>query len=80
MHPKREQNPRARRPKAPRGEYDDLVEAAWEAEWWCERSGKNYIKCYPPDGGRMVVVKATPSGSKTLANTRAQFRRRGLDV
>jgi len=57
-----------------------MVKAAWDAGWWCVRSGKNYVKCYPPDGSRMIVVKATPSDWRTARNTRAQFRRAGLTL
>lgn len=80
MHEKRRQKPDAKRPKARRKDYDALVKAAWEAGWWCERRGSSYIRCYPPDGTEWVTVKQTPSGSRTLENTKAQFRRRGLDV
>lgn len=80
MHRKRTENPDAKRPKHPRKEYDPLIAAAWDAGWWAERSSKNYIILFPPDGGRFVPVPSTPSGTRTLRNVRAQLRKRGLDV
>ncbi len=80
MHPKRVANPDAPRPKHPKKDWDELVEAAWAAGWWCERANTNYFKCWPPDGGRMVPLPATPSGSRTLLNKRLALRRSGLEI
>lgn len=80
MHPDREADPTAQRPKLRNKDMDKLVAAAWEAGWKCVRSGKNYILCYPPDGGRMVTIPSTPSSSKTYANKRAPLRRGGVNL
>lgn len=80
LHPKRLGDENGKCPKHGRAGYRELIELAWAAGWWCERANTNYIKCYPPDNKRMVVVPSTPSGTRTLANKRAQFRRSGLDV
>lgn len=80
LHPKRLENPSASRPKLPRKELDALVRAAWKAGWWCQRSGKNYILCYPPDDGRMVRIPSTPSSMYTANNVARKLRRRGVDV
>ncbi len=81
MHRKRLENPDAKRPKAPRKDYDKLVAAAWSAGWWCERGTNNYIKCWPPGDGKMVVVPSTPKrGGRGLENLRLAFRRAGLKL
>lgn len=80
LHPKRLAHHDAKCPRASKKEYRPLVKAAWNAGWWCEKRGSNYIHCYPPDDGEVVIVKSTPSGSRTLENTKARFRRSGLDV
>ena len=57
-----------------------LVDTAKRAGWRVEMGAKHY-KCYPPDGSKPLIVSTT---SKDLyhkyANTRADFRRAGLDV
>lgn len=80
MHPKRLEYPNAKRPRAPRKEYDRLVREAWRADWWCERKSNGYIHCYPPDDSGVVIVRSTPSKQGTFSRTRDQFRKRGLDV
>jgi hypothetical protein len=80
LHPKREENPDAKRPSVNNKEMDALVKAAGKAGWWCVKSRKNYVKCYPPDESKMVSVPNTPSGSRTPANYRLLFRRKGLNV
>ncbi len=80
MHPRRTANLNAKRPKVTHNGLDRLIAAAWDAGYSCERGRKNYVKCYPPDGKPMVVVAATPSDHRTYRNTRAEFRRRGLNV
>lgn len=80
MHPKRLENPNARRPELPKRDYDLLVKACWDAGWWCRRSGKNYILCYPPDDSQMVRIPSTPSSVHKLNNVTRNLRRKGLDV
>lgn len=80
MHPKRLENPEAKRPKAPRKDYDRLVKAAWDAGWWCERRRSNYIFCYHPNESDYVVVKSTPSKQGTLPRTARLLRKLGVDV
>lgn len=58
---------------------DGLVQACWEQGWWCEK-GKKHIKCYPPNGSRMVTVPGTPSDFRSYANTRSQLQRAGLTI
>jgi hypothetical protein len=80
VHPKRKDHPEAKCPKVSDGDLNGLVVAAWDAGWWCVKSGKSYAKCYPPNGDAMIVVVSTPSSSRTFKNTRGKFRRAGLDV
>lgn len=80
LHPKRVANPAAKCPRHGRKDYRRLIQAAWDAGWWCERGSDGYIKCWPPDAKRMVPIPATPSGTRTIDNKRAQFKRSGLDV
>jgi hypothetical protein len=78
VHPKREANPDAKRPKPRDRDMDRLVKMCWTQGWWCERGGTNHIKCYPPTDEGMVSVPSIPSGSRTYANLRSALRRRGL--
>jgi hypothetical protein len=47
VHPRRLDNPTAKRPKVSNRDMDTLVRAAWEQGWWCVEGGRNYVKCYP---------------------------------
>jgi hypothetical protein len=81
MHPKRLQSPNAKRPKVSNRDMDGLVNAAWEQGWWCERGGSNYVKCYPPNGSRMIPIQSTPSNPRRArANKMAALRRAGLKI
>jgi hypothetical protein len=80
MHPKRKQNPEAKRPKAKNKDNDALVQAAWDAGWWCQMSKKGYIHCKSPDGKGMVVIESTPSDHHSTRNSRARLRNLGLSV
>lgn len=80
MHPKRLQNPTARRPKVKDRDMNELVASAWACGAWCERGGTNHVKVYPPDGSRMVMIPSTPSDHRTVRNKRAALRRGGLSV
>lgn len=77
MHPKRAANPDAKRPTVRNRDMDALIVLAWDASWWCERGGKNHVKCFPPNDSRMVPIPSTPSGSRTAANKLAALRRGG---
>lgn len=80
-HPKREANPQATRPKHANTDFDRLVKAAWTAGWWIERSSTNYLKCYPPGDGHVVIVPSTPhTKGHRLKAMRQAFRAQGLDV
>lgn len=80
MHPERLKNPNATCPRHPRKEYRLLVEAAWEAGWWCWRDKNNYIRCRDPEGQGTIPVPSTPSKQGTLNVKKRQFQRFGLDV
>ena len=80
MHPEREKNPTAKRPKARNRENDAMVKAAWEQGWWCEMAKKGYIHVKSPDGKAMVVIESTPSDSHSTSNTRGRLRRAGLKI
>jgi hypothetical protein len=56
-----------------------MIEAAWDAGWWCEQ--RTYIYCYPIDKTKDIVkVPLTPSGSRTMRNKIRDFRAAGLDI
>ena len=57
LHPKRRENPDATCPRHPDKDIRRVVQAAWDAGWWCERKRTNYIVCRPP-GGRKPVLGA----------------------
>ena len=78
VHHKRAADPNAKRPKVKNKRMDELIRKCWEQGWWCERGGKNHVKCYPPNDQGMVPVPSTPSGSRTYANKLAALKRRGL--
>lgn len=78
-HPRRLTNPKAKRPKHPRKEWDDLVKLAWSAGWWCERR-KKYVYCYSPNREDIVKVPMTPSDWRTIRNKKRDFRAAGLKI
>jgi hypothetical protein len=80
VHPKRRQNPNAKRPTVKNRDLDGLIAAAWKAGWWAERMANNHVKCFSPTGGWIVPVPSTPSDHRTFRNKRGQFRRAGLNV
>lgn len=80
LHPLRVANENARCPRHNKKEWRPLVEKVWAAGWWIERGGQNYLKCFPPDDGRMIPIQSTPSSPYTLRMRTAQFRRAGVDV
>jgi hypothetical protein len=80
MHPKRQADPKAKRPKVVDNDLDSLVEAAWEAGAHCVGGGKNHVKVYPADMSRMIPIPSTPSGNKTYRNKRQALRRAGIPV
>lgn len=80
MHPKRIENPMARCPRHPKKDWRPLVEAAWQAGWWCERR-KKYIYCYALDPAQTIVkVPMTPSDWRTFRNKTRDFRAAGLPL
>lgn len=80
VHPKREANPDAKRPKLPDKDMDRLVGLCWEQGWWCERAGNKHVKCWPPNDAAMVPIPSTPSGSRTYKNKLSALKRRGLNA
>jgi transcriptional regulator with XRE-family HTH domain len=81
IHPKRLENPTAKRPEVSNHDMDTLVATAWKQGWWCERGASNYVKCYPPDGSRMIPIQSTPSNPRRArANKTAALRRAGLEI
>jgi hypothetical protein len=79
VHPKRQANPKAKRPSFKDKEMDWLVEACWGQGWWCER-GTKFIEAFTPDGKSMIPIPGTSSDFRSFTNTRAQLRRAGLDI
>jgi hypothetical protein len=80
MHERRLANPNAACPRVKQKNLNAMVAAAWDAGWWCEKTSKSHVMCYPPDGGRMVLVANTPSDRRTIPNTRSALRLSGLDI
>lgn len=84
MHPKRKEFPDAKCPKLTHKDLRAMVETAWAAGWWCEATGSGHYKCFsipdPGSRGRIVNVPSTPSDRRTIPNTRAEFRRAGLEL
>jgi hypothetical protein len=85
LHPKRLEDPEASCPRHPDKNYRRLVEAAWDAGWWCRRAKNNHILCYPPRRADerergAVSVPSTPRKQGTLGLTAGKFKKLGLDV
>lgn len=60
----------------------DLVDLAEQRGWTVRLGGNGHLLVYPPDGGKPVSVSMTLNSKEPRAwlNTRAAFRRGGLDV
>ncbi len=81
LHPDRERNPEAKRPKVKNRELDAMIQAAWTAGWMCSKTRSGHVMCYPSERTiKPVLVAGTPSDHRTIPNTRAEFRRSGLNV
>ena len=81
LHPTRTANPQGKRPKVKDRVLDAMIAAAWEAGWWCERTGSSHVMCYPADQKeKPVLVANTPSDHRTIPNTRSRLRRSGLAI
>jgi len=80
MHPKRVENPQAKRPRVKARELDKMIETAWQRGWWATKRTNGHVMCYSPDGARMIDVANTPSDHRTIPNTRSYFRRAGLQL
>lgn len=79
VHPKREENPKAKCPKATRGDVRLLLKAAWAQGAWIELGGNDHYKVFPANGDKMVPIPQTPSSYRTIKNKRSQLRRVGID-
>ena len=79
LHPKREQNPNTKCPRATRDDVRLLVEAAWAQGAWIDGGGSDHFNVYPANGDRIVHIPLTPSDWRTIKNKRAQLRRVGID-
>lgn len=80
LHPERIKNKNKRCPKHPDKDWRPLVQAAWDAGWWCFR-GKKYIFCYSTDEKKTIVkIPMTPSGARTYKNKVMDLRAGGLNL
>jgi hypothetical protein len=79
LHPKRTENPKAKRPKVSNRDLDDMIDQAWDAGWWGRAAG-SYAMMHSPDLVYMIKVPSTPSDHRTVRNKRSQFRRAGLNI
>lgn len=80
LHPQRRENPKAKRPKANRGDVDMLLRICWDQGAWIVLGGNGHYKIYPPNLHRMIPIPATPSDHRTVRNKRSQLRRAGFDL
>lgn len=60
------------------GDWKGLFAEA-RRQGWVEKPSKNHVKYVSPQG-RLVVVPCTASDHRAWLNSRAQFRRAGLDI
>jgi hypothetical protein len=79
LHPKRQENPGTKCPRATRADIRLLLEAAWAQGAWIIRSGKDHFKIYTADQKAMVHIPMTPSDYRTIRNKRSQLKRAGID-
>jgi hypothetical protein len=81
LHPKREANPKAKRPKVVDGKMNELIKMAWDAGAHCELAGNNHAKVWPLDGSRMISIPSTPSKPvSTYRNKLRALQRAGIGV
>jgi hypothetical protein len=78
-HQRRIDNPGSKCPRHPKKEYRLLVEAAWDAGWWCEKRRK-YIFCYPPDKTLDIVKIPMTPNQRTIHNVKRNLRASGLEL
>lgn len=81
LHPKREANPQAKRPKVVNGKMNELIKLAWDAGAHCMSGGNNHVKVWPTDGSRMISIPSTPSSpGSTYRNKLRALQRAGIGV
>jgi predicted RNA binding protein YcfA (HicA-like mRNA interferase family) len=80
MHPKRAENPGAKRPKVSARAIEILIEKAWEQGWWCVKGKKSHVTAYSPDGRYIVTLPSSPSDHRGVRNARQLLRKYGLDL
>lgn len=81
LHPEREANPDAKRPKVVHRDMQKLVNLAWDAGAHCVSGGKNHVKVWPVDGSKMIPIPSTPSNaSRTYRNKLRALQRAGIGV
>ncbi len=78
MHPKRHENPQAKRPSVSAKAIDNLIKKAWEQGWWCEKTAKGHVMAYSPDKMGMVLLPGSPSDHRGIKNARSFLRKYGL--
>lgn len=53
------------------------IRQGWRIE---RRVGRGHDKWWPPDAPTPVSIASSPGRGRSMANTRAQLRRAGLDI
>jgi predicted RNA binding protein YcfA (HicA-like mRNA interferase family) len=80
MHPEREANPHAKRPKVSARAIEIVIEKAWDQGWWCKKGKKSHVKLYSPDGRYIVTLPSSPSDHRGIRNARQLLKKYGLDL
>jgi hypothetical protein len=81
MHPKRTENPKAKRPKVKDKQLDAMVKTAWSNGWWAVRRETGHVMCYhPTDVKEKVLVNNSAGDPHVIKNVRKHFRKAGLKL
>jgi len=81
MHPKRTENPEAKRPKVQDKELDGMIKTAWSKGWWARKCANGHVLCYHPTNmDEKVLVNNSVSNPHLIRTVRRSFARAGLKV
>jgi hypothetical protein len=81
MHPKRQKNPKARRPTVKDRQLDAMIKEAWKAGWWADKRPSGHVMCYHPTNlNEKVLVNNTAGDRHVVRNVRSLFRKAGLKL
>lgn len=61
-------------------DMEQLVKRARRQGWRVEITNGGHYRFFPTNGDTPIIAAYTPSGSRTIANTKSRLKRAGLQL